>query len=158
MTNASQEINKLYCFKMTYSNNTITLPCRQTEQSAGFDLYANSNGTILPNTHKLIKTGIGVKIPNNHVGQIWIRSSLSLKYGIEAGAGIIDSDYQGELGVILYNHGLTEFNYTEDTRIAQLLVIPISLPTVVECVDDKEFIKKFTSSERGIGGFGSTGQ
>lgn len=150
--------NNLYCIKMSNSNNKITLPRRQTEQSAGYDLYANSTGVILPNTHKLIKTGICVKIPNNHVGQIWIRSSLSLKHGIEAGAGIIDSDYQGELGVILYNHGMDDFHYNDDMRIAQLLIIPISTPDVVECVDDKEFIKKFTSNERGIGGFGSTGE
>ena len=142
---------------MRKTNEKIHFPCRQTEQSAGYDLYANSTGSILPNKHKLIKTGIGVKIPNNHVGQIWIRSSLSLKKGIEAGAGIIDSDYQGELGVILYNHGTEEFHYTNDMRIAQLLIIPIKTPEIVECSDDKEFNKQFNSYERGVGGFGSTG-
>lgn len=148
---------ELYCFKVQCTNHKINLPCRQTKYSAGYDLYANSDGVIAPNTHKLIKTKICVKIPDNHVGQIWTRSSLSLNHGIEVGAGIIDSDYQGELGVILYNHGICDFNYTNDMRIAQLLVIPISMSGVVECIDKKDFIKKFTSNERGNGGFGSTG-
>lgn len=148
----------LYCIKMETNNNQIYLPRRQTEQSAGFDLYANTSGVIYPNTHKLIKTGIRVKIPDDCVGQIWIRSSLSLNYGIEAGAGIIDSDYQGELGIILYNHGINDFNYTNDMRVAQLLIIPFIKPDLVECIDEKDFIKKFSSNERGNGGFGSTGQ
>ena len=153
-------MQEIYCLAMNkeYPTYDIKLPKIQTNQSAGYDLYANSDGTIQSMSHKLIKIKIKIKIPVDYCGQIWPRSSLSLKNGIETGGGIIDSDYQGELGVILYNHTDTDFNFTSDMRIAQLLVIPIVNTPVSVCSNEDDFLKKFNSNERGVGGFGSTGK
>ena len=154
------ETKYIYCIPMnnTYPECVIKIPKIQTPKSAGYDLYANSDGCVKGMSHKLIKTKIRIKIPDNYCGQIWPRSSLSLKNGIETGAGIIDSDYQGELGVILYNHTDTDFNFSSDMRIAQLLIIPIVNKSINQCNDETSFLEKFNSNERGNGGFGSTGK
>ena len=152
--------NDIYCIPMNdiYPNCDIKIPKIQTNKSAGYDLYANSDGCIKGMSHKLIKTKIRIKIPDNHCGQIWPRSSLSLKNGIETGAGIIDSDYQGEVGVILYNHTNIDFKFSNDMRIAQLLIIPIINKPINQCIDENNFLEKFSSNERGSNGFGSTGK
>ena len=151
---------KLYCYPMNneYPNIDIKLPKIQTKKSAGYDLYANSNDVIEAGNNKLVKTKIKIKIPDNYCGQIWPRSSLSLNHGIETGAGIIDSDYQGELGVVLFNHSDKAFKITEGMRIAQIVIVPICNKDIDICTSNEDFIKQFSSSERGDGGFGSTGK
>lgn len=132
------------------------LPKIKTSGSAGYDLYTIEAGVINAQSHALVRTGIIVRIPDGYCGQIWPRSGLSFKNGIETGAGVIDSDYKSELGVILHNHSKVPFEYKKHMRIAQLLVIPIITPSVVEYFDESQHKQLCRSSNR-KGGFGSTG-
>lgn len=136
-------------------NPEAKLPERQTTGSAGYDLYSITDGVIEPRSRLLIQTGIAIKLPPNTVGLIKSRSGLSVRKGIEVGAGVVDEDYRGSLGVILYNHSNEEFIVEKHMRIAQLIVIPILTPEIEE-VTKKEFEDK-KKNERGDSGFGSTG-
>ena len=132
---------------------TACLPVIKTSGSAGYDLCACESGKILPKKRKLVSTGLTIKIPTGYCGQIWSRSGLSVKYGIETGAGIIDSDYNGIIHFVLHNHSDTVFKYTSGMRIAQLLIIPVATPPVVEY--NIETFKPIIGTRQG--GFGSTG-
>lgn len=126
-----------------------TIPTRQTEGSAGLDLYSIENVRIRPMEWSKIRTGISLSVPEGHVGLIKPRSGLAVTYGLDVLAGVIDSDYRGELIVILINFGDLSYNVTTGQRIAQLIVTPIVTESiVVNWVDD---------TERGSNGFGSTG-
>ena len=136
------------------------LPAYETPQSAGMDLRANlSEGirktgiTIAPNRRALIPTGLSIAIPAGYEAQIRPRSGLALKHGISIpnSPGTIDADYRGPLGVILINHGGTEFHITHGDRIAQIIFAPVIQATwePVETLDE---------TKRGAGGFGSTGR
>ena len=107
----------------------------------------------MPQTSELIPTGISIAIPNNTEIQIRPRSGLAAKNNITVlnTPGTIDSDYRGELKVILYNHGNKEFIVNNDDRIAQMVIVPI-LKASLEEVDD------LPKTIRGEGGFGSTGK
>jgi dUTP pyrophosphatase len=138
----------MFCQKLT---KNAVVPEQKTNGSAGYDLYTNNKGTIKSQKQPtIVTTGIAVKIPKGYVGIIKSRSGLSAKHGIEVGAGVIDSDYTGELKVILYNHGDEDFKYKENTRIAQMIIIP-TIHTPFREVRDLE------QTERGSSGFGSTG-
>jgi dUTP pyrophosphatase len=119
---------------------------------AGCDLVANENAMIGPHSRKLIKTGTWVEIPDGYVGLIHPRSGLALKQGLTVlnTPGTIDSGYRGEIGVILYNSTLDMIEIDRGTRIAQLVFQKFETAEfeIVESLDD---------SERGVGGFGSTG-
>ena len=130
------------------------IPTIQTSGSAGYDLYSSIDGNIAENSRGLVSTDIIVKIPKNHCGLIWPRSGYSVKNGIETGAGVIDSDYEGEIKVLLHNHGNRNFEYTVGMRIAQLLIVPIATPNIIEV---NEIIPESDPNSRGTGGFGSTG-
>jgi len=129
------------------------LPIIKTSKSAGYDLHSVEGGVVGPRSHTLVKTGIKMKIPDGYCGQIWSRSGLSVKHGIETGAGIIDSDYSGEIGVVLHNYTDEEFKYEAGTRIAQILLVPVYTPKIYEC----ENINQYHDGDRGENGFGSTG-
>lgn len=126
------------------------LPTRGTVHSAGYDLYSNTSGVIEPRCRCLVSTGISIQIPDGHCGLIWPRSGLSVKYGIETGAGVIDSDYTGDIGVILHNFSDEPFTFEKHMRIAQIVITPIITPPLIETHELKE-------SKRGINGYGSTG-
>ena len=126
------------------------LPTRATPGSAGYDLYSYDNGTISPGCQVLVSTKIAMKIPDGYCGLIWTRSGLSVKHGIETGAGVIDSDYRKDVGVVLHNLSNTSFNYTKGMRIAQLLITPILTLNIV-CEDTDTF------DDTKRGGYGSTG-
>ena len=114
---------------------------------AGFDLTARHPYTLKPGERHLVDTEIRVDIPVGHVGLLCSRSGLALRHGVIVlnSPGIIDSGYKGNVGAILYNAGDEDFNIIAGDRIAQLVVVPLSawVPGL--------------SSERGDGGFGSTG-
>ena len=121
--------------------------------SAGADVFARIDEeiTVWPGTRALVPTGLKVAIPDGCCGLLLGRSGLALKKGIclANGVGLIDSDYRGELGVILQNNGGEPFKVEDGMRIAQLLIVPyLQTPFVV---DDLE------NTARGQGGFGSTG-
>tara|TARA_Y100001954_G_scaffold223180_1_gene261226 strand:- start:615 stop:1061 length:447 start_codon:yes stop_codon:yes gene_type:complete len=132
----------------------IPLPKYQTEGSAGIDLPAAIEGsaTIDPGARLLIPTGFAFSIPQTYEGQIRPRSGLALKHGITVlnSPGTIDSDYRGEVSVLLINHGNKTFFFERGDRVAQMVF------TKVEQVKFKE-VKVLDKSDRGIGGYGSTG-
>ena len=132
----------------------IPLPKYQTEGSAGIDLPAAIEGsaTIDPGARLLIPTGFAFSIPRTYEGQIRPRSGLALKHGITVlnSPGTIDSDYRGEVSVLLINHGNKTFFFERGDRLAQMVF------TKVEQVKFKE-VKVLDKSDRGIGGYGSTG-
>lgn len=127
------------------------LPKRCSSHAAGCDIYSAETTTIAANSRKLISTGIAIEIPQNHYGRIAPRSSLAVNYGIQVGAGVIDSDYRGEVKILLFNHGTDTFEIKQGDRIAQLIVEKISMPVIQERID-------LTETVRGQGGFGSTGK
>jgi len=132
----------------------LPLPDYATEHSAGVDLYAavEMPVVIVPRTWRLISTGIRVALPNGYEAQIRPRSGLALKYGVTLlnSPGTIDADYRGIVGVILINHGEESFTIRRGDRIAQMVVLPVAQI-------DFEEVMYLRPTQRGDGGFGSTG-
>ena len=130
------------------------LPFRATSGSAGADLCACIDAEIVieHGERRLIPTGLAVEIPAGHVGLMFARSSLG-KRGISLanGVGVIDSDYRGEMGMLLINHSGEPFTVKNGDRIAQLLIIPV-------CAAQFTLEQDLTETGRGEGGFGSTGK
>ncbi len=136
-------------------NSKVKLPKYKTDGSSGMDLMAFLNNpiSIMPQKSELIPTGLSIAIPENTEIQIRPRSGLAAKNNISVlnTPGTIDSDYRGELKVILYNHGSEEFIINNEDRIAQMVLVPIIKATFEEVEDLPQTI-------RGEGGFGSTGK
>tara|TARA_B100001093_G_scaffold112169_1_gene104538 strand:+ start:3714 stop:4148 length:435 start_codon:yes stop_codon:yes gene_type:complete len=136
------------------NNSNNPNPTYQTNSSAGMDLmaYIESPVTIKSGERKLINTGICIKLPNGFEAQVRPRSGLALKKGITVlnSPGTIDSDYRGEIGVILINHSNNKFIVNSGERIAQLIIAKH------ESISWKN-VQSIDSSQRGSGGFGSTG-
>lgn len=118
---------------------------------AGLDLKSSETLTIPARSSIIIKTGVAIKVPNGFVGLIWSRSGLSVKHKIEVGAGCIDATYRGEVMVHLFNHGDNSYVVHTGDKIAQLLTIPIYAGVYIQVEDLDE-------TDRGDGGFGSTGK
>ncbi|MBL4806919.1 MAG: dUTP diphosphatase [Rhodobacteraceae bacterium] len=134
----------------------LPLPAYQTLGAAGMDLRADTRGEnfcLKPGDRHLFKTGLCFEIPDGYEVQIRPRSGLALKHGVTTlnAPGTIDSDYRGEVGVILINHGHTDFDVQHGDRIAQMVFAKVTRCEIVEVQD-------LTSSQRGAGGFGSTGK
>ncbi len=125
------------------------LPTRAHPEDAGMDLYASEDVLLGPGGGLLANTGIAMAIPQGYVGMIADRSSLGKK-GIKTAGGIIDAGYRGEIKVILRNLTPEEVLLKRGERIAQLLILPIATPRVLE-------VQHLDSTDRGAGGFGSTG-
>lgn len=133
-----------------------SLPQYATTGSAGLDLRACLDNAIVlqPEQTELIPTGIAIHIKDNNLcGMILPRSGLGHKHGIVLGnlVGLIDSDYQGQLFISMWNRGNTEFTLNPMERIAQLVIVP-----VVQA--EFNLVTEFDNSDRGAGGFGSTGK
>ena len=132
-----------------------TVPTYGSAFAAGADLYACESGdvTIAPSETKLIHTGIAMAIPEGLVGLIYARSGLASKRGLAPAnkVGVIDSDYRGEITVVLHNHGAVAQTIESGERIAQMVITPVLTPAYEEAED-------LTDTGRGQGGFGSTGQ
>ncbi|MBR2715215.1 MAG: dUTP diphosphatase [Ruminococcus sp.] len=129
---------------------------RATKGSAGMDLHAciDEDITIAPGEIKIIPTGLSIALENeNYVAYIYARSGLAIKHGITLAncVGVIDSDYRGEVCVGLTNISKSEYTVTPDERIAQLVIAPI-------CVCDAKLVDELDDTDRGAGGFGSTGK
>ena len=129
------------------------LPTLGTEGSIGHDLYSAVNVSIPPGGRKLVSTGLKIQLPSGCYGRIAGRSGIALKDCIDVAAGVIDPDYQGDIGVILCNHGSREFNVTAGMRIAQLVCEVCTVPSVQE----NRHLYEEGSNSRGDQGFGSTG-
>jgi dUTP diphosphatase len=117
--------------------------------AAGADLRAHAAVEIPPGGRAAVPTGVLLEIPPGHVGLVWPRSGLAVRHGIDTLAGVIDSDYRGEVKVVLINHGTEAFRIARGDRIAQILI---------QKVERAEFrAAELRGTERGSGGFGSTG-
>lgn len=126
------------------------LPQYTIEGDAGLELYSLEKVTLAPDERMIVKTGISMKIPKGYVGLIWDKSGIAAKSGIKTMGGVIDSNYRGDIGVILKNLSNEIYEIKKGDKIAQMLIQKIENP-IIEEVDELD------EAERGEGGFGSTG-
>ena len=139
--------------RLAHADN-LDLPSYATSGAAGLDLAAAIGQPIClkPNMRQAIPTGFAMALPAGYEAQIRPRSGLALKYGITVAnaPGTIDSDYRGEIAVILVNNGTDDFTITHGMRIAQMVIAAVTIMTPVEADD-------LDNTARAAGGFGSTG-
>lgn len=130
---------------------TAKEPTRAHPDDAGADVYADEDVTVKPGEGKLVGTGLGFKVPLGFVMLVEPRSSQRAKFSVgHLGSGVVDSGYRGELKVFIYNHSKEDYVITKgETRIAQVLFVPISTP---------KFKQAWYDADRGDNGFGSTGK
>ena len=127
-----------------------TLPIKGTTLAAGYDLSSAQDLIIPINGRALVQTDISLSVPKGTYGRIAPRSGLAVKHGITTGAGVIDADYTGPIGIVLFNHGEQDFQIKEGDRIAQLILEQIADKPVVQ-------VQELIQTSRGDKGFGSTG-
>lgn len=130
----------------------LALPAYATEGAAGMDVVAAEDVTLAPGARHAVATGLAVAIPHGYEIQVRPRSGLALKHGISVPntPGTIDSDYRGEVKVILINHGTQPFPIQRGDRVAQLVLAPVTRAAWQE-------VAELDETARGSGGFGSTG-
>ena len=126
------------------------LPSRGSLYAAGLDLYSIEDLTIAPKQRILARTGLAVAILNGYYGRIAPRSGLALRAGLDVLSGVIDADYRGEIGCLLYNTGDETISLPMQSKICQLIIEKIITPEAV-------WADEIAETERGSGGFGSTG-
>ena len=132
--------------------NGLELPRYATDGAAGMDIVSAETVSLKPGSRLAVATGLAVAIPHGYEIQVRPRSGLALKHGITVPntPGTIDSDYRGELKVIMINHGTDAFPIERGDRIAQLVVSPVTQGAWEE-------VEELDDTDRGTGGFGSTG-
>lgn len=130
----------------------LELPAYATDGAAGMDVLSAEDVTLAPGARHAVATGLAVAIPHGFEMQVRPRSGLALKHGITVPntPGTIDSDYRGEVKVILINHGSEPFEIRRGDRVAQLVVAPVTIGTWLK-------VDELDETLRGEGGFGSTG-
>jgi dUTP pyrophosphatase len=126
------------------------LPKISSPGDAGYDLSASAALDVAPGDWKVVPTGLAIAVPEGTYGRVAPRSGLAAKRGITTGAGVVDSSYRGQVGVVLFNHGKESFKIEVGDRIAQLILEKIETLPVVE-------VDELDCTHRGEGGFGSTG-
>ena len=136
-------------FKVQKLSNNAALPKRSTRGAAGYDLCASQDCIIPAGGKGLVQTGLEISFPIGLYARIAPRSGIPLKKFIDVGAGVINSDYRGEVGMVLFNHGDQDFQVKMGDRIAQLILEKIDILPVEEVQD-------LGNSVHGSGGFGST--
>jgi dUTP pyrophosphatase len=127
------------------------LPTKGSEFAAGWDLASAGEGIIPARGTGIISTGLAIRVPPSTYGRIAPRSGLAVKNSIDVGAGVLDQDYNGIVGVVLFNHSDIPFLIKKGDRIAQLI-----LEKIVQKADVVE-VDSLPETKRGSGGFGSTG-
>ena len=141
--------------KIKKLNKNAIIPNRGSDEAAGYDLYACVNSPVIITPHSTVKigTGLAIEIPTGYFGAVFARSGLATKDGLRPAnaVGVCDSDYRGEYIVALHNDTDIPRTITPSERIAQLVVVPY-LPVEFEEVDE------LSDTNRGDGGFGSTGK
>ncbi|XP_015790010.1 deoxyuridine 5'-triphosphate nucleotidohydrolase-like [Tetranychus urticae] len=136
--------------KVMKMDKDALLPTRATTGSAGLDLMSSENIIIKANTVSKVKTGICAVAPEGCYLRVAPRSGLALKDWIQIGAGVIDGDYRGEIGVVLINMKDKDFSVRKGDKIAQIICEKIEVPKVIE-------VMEMETTQRGDKGFGSTG-
>ena len=131
------------------------LPVYGSQEAAGADLYAclDAPVTIAPGETAWIPTGIALEVPKGCAGLVYARSSMGVKRGLAPAnkVGVIDSDYRGEIRVVLLNHSKQPQTVEHGERVAQMLITPVLTPAYEE-------VTELSDTDRGVGGFGSTGK
>ncbi len=143
----SQKTMKIKIKKL---NENAKLPTYAHQGDAGMDLYASDDVIMNPGEVVSVPTGLAFEIPEGFVGLIWDKSGLSLKQGLKTMGGVIDSGYRGETKVVITNLGKQPYHIKKHTKIAQMLIQPVSSAEIVEA-------EELSDSSRATGGFGSSG-
>lgn len=126
------------------------MPIRAFETDAGLDLLSTKTVIVNPNGSAIIDTGVHIELPMGTVGMLKSKSGLNVKYGITS-EGVIDVGYTGSIKVKLYNHSREPYTVNRGDKISQLVILPIITPAL-------EVVDELAETERGNGGFGSTGR
>lgn len=121
--------------------------------AAGYDIYASQDAVVPAQGQGLVATDISIIVPVGTYGRVAPRSGLTVKHGISTGAGVIDADYRGEVKVVLFNHSTKDFEIRKGDRIAQLVLEKIVMAEVKQITEEE-----LLTTDRGSGGFGSTGK
>ncbi|KAG2536186.1 deoxyuridine 5'-triphosphate nucleotidohydrolase [Panicum virgatum] len=146
-----QKISKLApLLKVKKLSDKAVLPSRGSALAAGYDLSSAAEMVVPARGKALVPTDLSIAIPEGTYARVAPRSGLALKHSIDVGAGVIDADYRGPVGVILFNHSDADFAVKPGDRIAQMIIEVIATPEVAEVED-------LDATVRGEGGFGSTG-
>jgi len=130
--------------------STAVMPVRGSASAAGFDIAASEGTVVKARGQTIVKTGLSIAIPENTYARLAPRSGLAVKKSINVGAGVVDYDYRGEVRVVLCNHGDEDFTVSAGDRIAQLILERIVMAPCEE-------VSSLSATDRGEGGFGSTG-
>ncbi len=136
--------------KILRVSQEAVLPTRAHPDDAGLDLYGLDDIFLAPHQSRVAKTGIAIALPAGHVGLIADRSSLGKK-GIKTAGGVIDAGYRGEVHIVLWNISNEPVQLKRGERIAQLLILPVATPPVLE-------VPSLDETSRGLKGFGSSGK
>ncbi len=126
------------------------MPERAHDTDAGLDIRSPIAATVFPKDSVIIDTGVHIELPNNTVGMLKSKSGLNVKHDITS-EGVIDVGYTGSIVVKLYNHGIKPYLVKRGDKITQLVIMPILYPSI-------EIVENLEQTERGNGGFGSTGR
>lgn len=145
-----QKLESKPFFKVKKLSEKAVLPTRGSPLSAGYDLSSAADSKVPARGKALIPTDLSVAVPEGTYARIAPRSGLAWKHSIDVGAGVIDADYRGPVGVILFNHSDADFEVKVGDRVAQMIIERIVTPQVLEVED-------LDATVRGEGGFGSTG-
>ncbi|MBU0530196.1 MAG: dUTP diphosphatase [Candidatus Aenigmatarchaeota archaeon] len=135
--------------KVQRIDKAVEMPSYSYKHDAGLDLRSAEECVIRPGERRVVKTGIKTSIPENHVGLIWDKSGIASKFGMRVLAGVIDSGYRGEIGVVLINLGQEDFHIEKNMKIAQMLIQPVIQADIME-------VENLEEAERGDRGFGSS--
>ena len=131
-------------------SENATIPTKGSPLSAGYDLSSAENTIIKAGGKGIVKTDLSIACPDGTYARIAPRSGLAVKKFIDVGAGVVDADYRGPVGVVLFNFGDEDFVVEKGDRVAQLILEKVSMVGAEE-------VEELTDTERGAGGFGSTG-
>jgi len=144
-----QRMEETECLSFKRLDPKALLPTRGSQSAAGLDLYSIEAVSLQPKERRLIRTGLAVAIPEGFYGRLAPRSGLATQKGIDVLAGVIDADYRGEIGCLLYNAGDEIIDLPAQTKICQLIIEKIVTPDAI-------WVDSLAETSRGSGGFGST--
>jgi len=140
-----------HTLKVMLDHPSALLPFKSSKGAACYDLYSVNARDVLPGKRELFSTGLRFGIPSGYCVRILSRSGLALRNGIDVQAGIIDSDYRGIVGVLLHNTSTVPFSVTQGNKIAQMMFVKLPDVSIVR-------VSSLDATDRGEGGFGSTGK
>ena len=132
-------------------NDDATVPSRGSSGAVGYDMACIEDFLLDTQSYVLVSTGIAIQLPTGVYGRVAPRSGLTVKHGVHIGAGVIDPDYMGEIKVAMFNLGLKPVEFKKGDRIAQLILERCEVPDVIQ-------VDELVTTQRGEGGFGSTGK